>query len=1136
MTSVSSYDPKPWIPSYPAPQPDTAATPAVKVAPAASESPSSPARLNLLSGEPEAATYDAAPLTFSWRADDRESHATQRNADLPDSPGARAAGDAQVARAYAKAVVAGTLHVSSAGVQVSPQSTLGRWRTQLDNAFKGPGFLAWAREQGLDVTRLTLNPSRGELTGFVKGKTQTFSLEDDSGWPDVSRALLTAAKALTSEPGQTLSVPWGGAKGEMPLEVVAKFYGEPLGLTLGQATARSKALLENPRFSAPAGNTSTRSETVLAAQQELLGDDANNHALIIALKSQVDDVHGNIDLSKVMVSVDLRSESFRKDPQKRREMSAAEQLGNDGLHVPRNAREALNLAEVKSFDLVHRAPRADAGGVQPLTVLPAFTPGTRRAVQRYSTRWMAEQSAIDQKPALAPGAGVLLRRLLRNLPEDSRRFMGESPSADLDTLIRSSSAQELGHRIERGFRTPKTSTSTIEWVSAALVADLDPGLGRSRHNLAGYNLYSSDNVGASTASIIKRFTTHLEGKVGIEVAPVAARLLLSVAAPEFLVKNMSTNLVYGSHTWANLAIEVARIEQQVPGAAANMTFGQVMAFGDTSPVSKSDVYQLNKARAKPHIDWGIANGVIKATADHIYIDQDIELSRKALLKQQGELSWASKALKAPPPTRQALALEELKRVFPEVNPERKVLKANTGLYGTSSLFSLLDAYMSGDIEPKKWNWVSKDNEAVPYESMKSRFSELVPDIKKKFDEAFAEYKKSHESAMAIQFKYQLSLLPVVDRENIRNSDVGFYELHRPYDRGVVVKSNGHENYQQGPEPGAEEVEKLKGRYGLLMRSDRGNGRVDYYSYFPGSARMVKESGMPETLVHNPQKPWRANFGLMSKNDKGSRLNIDDGPYYGEAPQNSRSQSIVLVAKVGRVNTDRDPPESSDKISGPYFSGRNGALGLTASSHFIYRYDVLKQQAEGSTEIEQSRKTDEEIRVFFRSLIPFYDGVQSAIKGDVGGAAFEIGFDALGFVLPFFGAARKAYKGGRSTFNIIKSGVFAGAGASLGISDAADLPKNSKKVIQAITEDANYLMGKADEALLIFGGGQEVFNVAKKYKENDVVKGFYRTHIEGEVHPSLAIFSRGSWYAYNVLTKTPFGPQIVLYGTAEAVTS
>ncbi|MGR3888557.1 hypothetical protein [Pseudomonas sp. 1152_12] len=48
------------------------------------------------------------------------------------------------------------------------QSTPGRWRTQLDNAFKSPGFLGGAKDQGLDTTELKLNPSTGELTGTVE--------------------------------------------------------------------------------------------------------------------------------------------------------------------------------------------------------------------------------------------------------------------------------------------------------------------------------------------------------------------------------------------------------------------------------------------------------------------------------------------------------------------------------------------------------------------------------------------------------------------------------------------------------------------------------------------------------------------------------------------------------------------------------------------------------------------------------------------------------------------------------------------------------------------------------------------------------------------------------------------------------
>ena len=204
----------------------------------------------------------------------------------------------------------------------------------------------------------------------------------------------------------------------------------------------------------------------------------------------------------------------------------------------------------------------------------------------------------------------------------------------MDQLIRSPEAHALGKDIQSKIKIVETPTSAIESVSAALVQELDPLAGTSRHNLAGYNLYGEDNAGASAADIVERFTTHLKSRVGAELAPLTARLLLSAAAPELLVIDTPPNLVLGSHTWANFAIEVSRIEQQVPGASANMTFSQVMAFGDALPVSLQGDDELGSAARHAVIDWGIANGVVKSRTDQDYSPAEILHAQSLLNKQQ----------------------------------------------------------------------------------------------------------------------------------------------------------------------------------------------------------------------------------------------------------------------------------------------------------------------------------------------------------------------------------------------------------------------------------------------------------------------------------------------------------------------
>ncbi|WP_146151452.1 hypothetical protein [Pseudomonas sp. R9.37] len=1036
----------------------------------------------------------------------------QRCAALPDSTECRAMGDAQLARYFASALATRSYQTSGMppDVQVPAGSTLGRWRAQLDSAFKAPGFLAWAKGQGLDTAGMQLDAARGELAGIVDGKVRTFTLRDDSGWSDVSRTLLSIARVIAPQPGQGFSYPW--PEGKVPLYTVGRFYNQPIDLTPAQAALHRKKLANKALFEfAPSAYASLRSAEALALQQTALGDDADRHALMAALRSQTDDASESIDLDQVMLQIDPRSSRFASE--QRRQMSVAHMLRQDGHKVPVNRQQAQGLALALSFDLAHRAPRANAGGARPIAGLLSAT--SLRKVRATVVQWHKAQ--VNHRSNPQAGAGSLLRGLISELPQSARATIASNPASALDQLIRSPKARALGQEIQKKIKVIETPTSVIESVSVALVQELDPGMGKSCFNLSGYNLYQRDNAGCSPATIVKSFTTHLERKVGVEAAPVAAQLLLAAAAPEFLVKDIPPNLVYGSHTWANFSIEVSRIEQQVPGAAGNMTFSQIMAFGQAPLTSLESEDQLSAASGIAIITWGLANGVIALKPDHNYAYTDVKRSQEAVNKQQKELAWAGDALSAPATTREQLAVAELKRVFPELDPTQKVLQAP---WVKHDPVSLLDVYMSGPIKPERWR--SLNNKALPWAAITPRLAQLVPDINQVFSTTFENYKVAHDSAWAIQFKYQLSLLPKVDRARIEQSAVSFIEVSRPFldtapapgfSWNSAEPVSGLSLYAdiKPRTPTVQEVEALKGRHGLLMKVAGNAGQASYYSYFPALGRFVKESGFP-----------------------GENTNADDGAYFGGSTQGRVPGTYNVYTQYGATHHGRDPLERPGTLHGTYFSAQSGALGITAASFFTRDYEALKSKAAGMTAIEKGRRYDKQLKDFFLGLIPFYDGIHDAIKGDVSGAIFNIGFDILGFALPALNTARKAVKGGQSLGNIIKSSVFSGVGASVGYTDAADIAKNLNRGASAGYKDIKYVLEHGDKVLSRLRGHCRSYDVTKVYKDGDIVKGFYPAQGNNLWVPVVAVFKKGGWYAYNILTNTPFGPQLLQFGVVSAL--
>ena len=1025
---------------------------------------------------------------------------SERAVELPSV--SRAAADAEVAKSYAKSLAAGVNKTSgqSSLVHVPQASTMGRWRSQLNSAFEDPGFLDWARKQNLNTGYLKVDPSRGEITGYVGGSIKTFSLSDHSGWPDISRTLLAIAKVFAPEPGQELVYPLYGRDDQVPLNLVAQFYGEPTSSTTAQVTARVRQLIANPGFELPEKYVMERSDEALSAHQKALGDNADRHALMTALRAQVDDASGHIDLEAVKIPIDPRSSMFANE--RLTEMSVALFLRLEGNKIPDNSKQALEAALGLSFDLPHRAPGVESGGVKWLKIKLSTT--QRRKLAALVKNWKMPQPDQVSATQTGPGSDSVLGLLVRALPQFTRKLIATNPSLALDQLIRSPKALELGDDARKLLRPFNTPTSAIESLYVVLVHELDDKPDKSRFKVAGYDLYNRENVGASPAEIIKRFIAHLEPSVGVEQAPIAARILLSAVAPEFLVKNIPPGISYGSHAWVNFCIQVSRIEQKVPGATANMTYDQVVAYGNAPPVSFEGEREEIAAMRDPLIAWGFAN---KVTEDKQAVTAaEVARIRRVLTKQQEEFAAAVAALKALPVTREALALEELKRVFPAIDPTLKVLQDTEVKH---SPLSLLDIYMSGPIKPDKWK--SLDEKKLPYSAIKSRVAELEPDISKVFGDEFRTYADSHKKAWADQFKYQLSLLPMADREKISQSDVTFLEVSRPF-MGLTpplthVFASGLFWHKA---PTEQELEELKGTRGLVMKVVGNDGEVSAYSFFPFEGRIVKEKSFP------------------------GRADFEDSSYFSDGGKGYVPGSLHLYKPYGTRHEDRDPPDKAGEMPGTYFSEKAEALAQTASRFVMQAYGPVRSRAAGVTELEKGWAIDEGLKGFFLSLVPFYDGIQDAIKGDVKGAVFNIGFDIFGFALPAANGARKASQAGKGLLGILKRGVLTGVGASVGYIDTVDIAKNLNKGAQAGYRNIRHLADKGEEVLSKLRGNYKHYDAAQVYKDGDIVKGFFKAAEDYVWRPTVAILKSGGWYAYNVTTKTPFGVQAAQFGVISAL--
>ncbi|KAA8560630.1 Dermonecrotic toxin [Pseudomonas extremaustralis] len=200
--------------------------------------------------------------------------ASNTAASLPPRTG----GDSQLVDNFLSVLNAG-VREHGAPVQVPPNSTLGRWRTQLAIALKNPDFQNWLKEKGIAPASIVILPDTNAISASINHHRVTFGLNDHSGWSTVAGPILAASKVVTRNGPDT--VHYNDAFIDTTeLGKVADFYGVP---DLAPATVKE---LDRTRTFAPIASTDTdrspavRGEQALAVQQRTVANIYKRHERI----------------------------------------------------------------------------------------------------------------------------------------------------------------------------------------------------------------------------------------------------------------------------------------------------------------------------------------------------------------------------------------------------------------------------------------------------------------------------------------------------------------------------------------------------------------------------------------------------------------------------------------------------------------------------------------------------------------------------------------------------------------------------------------------------------------------------------------------------------------------------------------
>lgn len=182
-------------------------------------------------------------------------------ADVTTSPH-----ETELLNAYVAAVQHKALGKNPGLVKVPAQSTLGQWLDLYRIQLSQPVVQAWMHEQRIDQATLTLDPRTGNLTADVQGKKKTFTLSDRSGWGQISKPLLAAAKVIAPGNLDRLQVHFNDKDNYVSARVVANFHGEALPSSLAEARAQIRRLDSQKAFDAIPADDRARPASSRSAQ------------------------------------------------------------------------------------------------------------------------------------------------------------------------------------------------------------------------------------------------------------------------------------------------------------------------------------------------------------------------------------------------------------------------------------------------------------------------------------------------------------------------------------------------------------------------------------------------------------------------------------------------------------------------------------------------------------------------------------------------------------------------------------------------------------------------------------------------------------------------------------------------------
>ncbi|MDN3221510.1 hypothetical protein [Pseudomonas nunensis] len=501
----------------------------------------------------------------------------------------------------------------------------------------------------------------------------------------------------------------------------------------------------------------------------------------------------------------------------------------------------------------------------------------------------------------------------------------------------------------------------------AILLDLHPavGEGEPRNHVAGYNLYAPENIEKPTETVISELERHLveNHEIGESSATLAAYLLLTGLAPEFLVANLPSTLLLGTPDWVTFCRGVALAEINAPGSARLMTYSKVLQLEAMDPVHQDleDLYGL--LAVDPIIDWALLNSVITLDElSHAY-PASVHTAMAAYQKHAELFVQVATSLATPLPTRKLVALEMLQKIVPDCDfLEEEILhpKINDEVFLDSVPQSMVELHMSGNLNV---HWDLKK-----HRSLYQTYPRLLPDLTSAEDEFSHLFNQAYvpfKEGMATSIKLALSTLPPIDRQRLLGGDITFFTV-RPSvaafppisPLAVIDPSWLIDSSHRTPIETQRNKDQATGRYGVILCSEF-EGRLYCYELFSLHGN-CQENPQLATLIFNKnllKLPSRLSFsGRLSEGSRPADIHVlptDIESYTHGVKPGLALSSQGVIDKLGTLPSAVKTKSNSAKgYYQSYYGGEFDAVAEFILNHRpLWTHEELIEESRGKTKLE-----------------------------------------------------------------------------------------------------------------------------------------------------------------------------------------